>query len=70
MSHTEKEAKKYKEYLKELVSQVEQYVSELDGIMDAPASYDRGVKMATALNKLNYSKDRAKHFGLGLSLKK
>ena len=70
MAITEKEAKNYKEYLQGLVSQVEVHLAEIDDIMKFQESNKRGKLIARSCNNLELFKDRAKHFGLGLSLKK
>ena len=70
MAITEKEAKNYKEYLGGLVSQVEVHLAEIDDIMKFQESNRRGKLVARSCNNLELSKDRAKHFGLGLDLTK
>ena len=70
MAITEKEAKNYKEYLQGLVSQVEVHLAEIDDIMKFQESNKRGKLVARSCNNLELSKDRAKHFGLGLDLTK
>ena len=70
MAITEKEAKRYKEYLEGLISQVQIHLAEIDIIMKQSESNKRGKQIAYSCNKLELSKDRAKHFGLGLDLTK
>ena len=55
-----------KKYLKELVSQVELHLAEIDKIMKLPESGRRGELIGYTCNNLNLVKDRAKRFGLGL----
>jgi hypothetical protein len=70
MAITEKEAKNYKKYLKELVLQAGVHLEEIDRIMKLSSDNERGKLIAKSCNELEFTKDRAKHFGLGLSLKK
>ena len=55
-----------KEHLKELVSQVETHLAEIDSIMKLPENSRRGELIALTCNNLNLVKDIAKRFGLEL----
>ena len=67
MSSKERE---FKRYLKSLVTQVESHLEEIDKIMKLSDSHKRGGLIAHSCNNLDLVKDMAKHFGLGLPLKK
>ena len=55
-----------KKYLKQLVSQVELHLKEIDKIMKLPESNKRGRLIAQTCNNLDLIKDMAKRFGLGI----
>ena len=58
--------KEIKRYFKELVSQVETHLAEIDKIMKLPESSKRGELIAHSCNNLNLQKDISKRYGLGL----
>ena len=43
------------------------YEKRIDKIMELPASYDRGVKMAAIINDLTIANQKVLHFNLGYS---
>lgn len=61
-------AAEVKRTLKELVMIAEKVIAALDIEMKLPASHDRGKRIARILNALEFSKDAARHFGLGKKL--
>lgn len=65
---TEKDLKKeirhLRNYLKALAEDVTRRTAELDQIMKADESVDRGKCVARIANALNYAADSAMHFGL------
>lgn len=65
----EAENTKLRKYLKALSTDVSGCVLALDSLPTMPASYDRGKAIARIANLLEMSKDRARHFGLGINLK-
>ncbi|KKN72920.1 hypothetical protein LCGC14_0406240 [marine sediment metagenome] len=62
--------KRYKKYLKDLITQVEIHLTDIDKIMKLPESNKRGQLIAKSCNNLDLVKDMARHFGLGLPFKK
>lgn len=66
----DKEDKKYRMYLINLVLSVETFLDSLDSEMSQPCSdyYKRGQRIARISNVLNLEKDRAKLFGLNIPL--
>lgn len=66
----DKQAREYKKHLTNLVKAAELYITRLDKVMKHPIGHMRGQGIARLTNDLNMAKDLAKHFGLGISLKK
>jgi hypothetical protein len=60
----QREIRHLKTYLKALAVEVTRYTAELDEVMKADESVDRGKCVARITNALNYSADSAMHFGL------
>ena len=58
-----------RKYLRALIIQVQTHLDEIDKIMKMPESGKRGELIAKTCNNLDFVKDRAKHFGLGISFK-
>ena len=58
-----------KRYLTELVTCAETFSKNMDTIMKSPSTLERGRAIARQCNALDYTKDRAKHFGLGIPFK-
>lgn len=57
-------------YLRELTRVVLEHLSEIDKEMRGPSTLERGRRIAALCNQLELANDRARHFGLGDSLKK
>ena len=66
----DKEARKYKGALAELVGNVERSIAAFDDVMKEPSTNRRGKKIATILNFLDMANDGAMHFGLDWGFKK
>lgn len=56
--------------IRDLVETAEAVITALDLEMQKPSDVERGRRVALICNTLELAKDRAKHFGLGLSLDK
>jgi hypothetical protein len=56
--------------LKDLTLAVSTFMLVFDKIMKEKESFERGKKIAIAINNLDFSNDYALHFGLGYSFKK
>ncbi len=64
-----KESREYKKSLRALVEATQTFITNLDALMKEPSAVDRGRKIALLSNQLDYAKDIAKHFGLGIPFK-
>ena len=64
------EVRSLKRSLRDLANTTEQFLDQLDVLMRQPSTVERGRHVAKLCNVLEMEKDKAKHFGLGLPLKK
>lgn len=64
-----RENRHLKKYLKALAVEVTNRAAELDQIMQADESVDRGKCVARLANALNWAADSAMHFGLHMEFK-
>ena len=69
MSDAKREVRELKKYLRALAVEVTNRTAELDGIMEAHESVDRGKMVARVANALNAAADSAMHFGLRMEFK-
>lgn len=65
-----KEALRLRHDLKSLVCEVQIYIAHVDDLMKQPATVRRGQLQGKAINYLEMAVDKARHFGLGESLRK
>lgn len=65
-----KENRNLRKHLKELSGTVSRVVNLLDAEMKVPSDHGRGRRIAAIVNSLEFANDSAKHFGLGLKLKR
>ena len=70
MPISEKDAKRYKKYLKQLTADVAKCIDALDYTMEKPHTVERDKAIAKINNALEMANDQAWHFGLGESLNK
>jgi hypothetical protein len=61
---------KYEIYLGALSVAVSEFIKAIDAEMKAPASNERGIRIAGLVNSLNIANDRARIFALGESFHK
>ena len=64
-----KESREYKKHLKQLADATQIFITGLDAVMKEPSTVERGKEIALLSNNLDYAKDIAKHFGLGIPFK-
>lgn len=65
-----KEAQKYRRYLGELSNTTLAFLTQLDELMKQPSTYQRGQAISKLMNALEFANDSARHFGLGINLKR
>jgi len=70
MQISERDAKRYKKYLKQLTADVAKCIDNLDYTMGKPPAVERDKAIARITNALEMANDKAWHFGLGESLNK
>jgi hypothetical protein len=64
-----KEETKFKKALQELTGAVIIFDKKMEKIMKLPSNYERGRKIAQAMNDLTIANQSALHFSLGFSFK-
>jgi hypothetical protein len=69
MTEDQKELKRIKGYLTELIGSLETFLEGMDRVMVMPPTVERGRMIARYLNALEIAKDRAKYFGLKVPFK-
>jgi hypothetical protein len=57
-------------HLKALTGAVQHSIKALDDVMQSPENHERGKKVARITNFLELENDKARHFGLGISLRR
>jgi hypothetical protein len=65
-----KEARHYRRYLGELSNTTLAFLAQLDELMKQPSTYQRGQAISKLMNALEFANDGARHFGLGINLKR
>lgn len=64
------EARKYRKALKDLTRTVGLFLWQLDAAMEKPSTVERGKRIAQLCNALEMANDSARHFVLGMPLRR
>jgi hypothetical protein len=69
-AQTTKAERELRKHLQALVTTCAAAIDALDAEMKKPSDVNRGKRIAAICNALEFQKDAAKHFGLGVPFKK
>jgi hypothetical protein len=68
MDETQKDLRRTRKYLKQLVKDVTAHIKNMDEVMKGPSTFERGKTIAKLINELDIAKDIARAYGLDINL--